>query len=117
MKHLLLLIFLSISFISIEAQQNSKKSRFAFVSIPFDARDKMYEVRIDSGQAPISKRGPTMTDNFGQVIKFVSPAAALNYVENAGWKLVEVLHDTEGSAGSGSGSIWTNLSYLFKKDY
>ena len=117
MKHLLLLIFLSITFISVEAQTGLKKSRFAFISIPYDARDEMYQIRIDSGQAPITRRGPLMTDSFGQVIKFVSPAAALNYVESVGWKLVEVLQNTEGSSSLGTGAIGTTLSYLFRKGY
>jgi hypothetical protein len=117
MKQLLLLILLSIAFISVEAQTGGKKSRFAFISIAYDGTDEMYYVRIDSGQAPISKKGPIMTDRFGQVIKFISPAAALNYVENGGWKLVEVLHNTEGSSSLGTGSIGTTLSYLFRKDY
>ena len=116
MKQLVLLVFLSIPFISVEAQTGIKKSRFAFISIPYDAKDEMYYMRIDTGQAPISRRGPIMTDNFGQVIKFVSPAGALNYVENGGWKLVEVLHNTEGSSSLGTGSISTTLSYLFRRD-
>src|SRR5215831_5498626 len=111
MKHLLLFMSLSISFISIEAQQTSK-SRFAFVSITYDAKDEMYDIKIDSGQAPITRRGPLMTDSFGQVMKFVSDAAALNYLDNVGWKLLEVLPITGGSSGSGSGSVATTLSYL-----
>jgi hypothetical protein len=112
MKQLLLPILLSMTFTSVEAQQNNKKSRFAFVAIAYDARDEMYDIRIDSGQAPIKRTAPMMTDSFGQVIKFVSPASALNYVESAGWKLVEVIPNTEGSF-----SLGTSLAYLFKKDY
>jgi|SRR4030095_2512929 len=117
MKQLLFFICLSIAFMKLEAQQNSKKSRFAFVSVPFDANDGMYAIRIDSGQAPITRKGPIMTDSFGRSIKFVSPAGALNYLEGIGWTLAEVLHDTEGSYGLGTGSVGTTLSYLFKKDY
>ena len=117
MKQLVLLGFLSIPFISVEAQTGIKKSRFAFVSIPYDAKDEMYYMRIDSGQAPITRTGPLMTDSFRQVIKFVSTAAALNYLENVGWKLVEVLPLTGGGSSFGTGSIGTTLSYLFRKDY
>ena len=104
MKQLLFFIFFVMAFTRIEAQHNSK-SRFAFVSIPFNAGDDEYEIRIDSGQAPIARRASIMRDSAGKSLRFVSPAAALNYVESIGWKLQEVLHDTESQ------------SYLFKKDY
>ncbi len=117
MRQLLLLIFVSMAFISVEAQTGLKKSRFAFVAISYDARDEMYSIKVDSGQAPITRTGPLMIDSFGQVIKFVSTAAALNYLDNVGWKLVEVLPLTGGGFGSGTGSIGTTLSYLFRRDY
>lgn len=117
MRQLLLLLPFSISFITAEAQSGIKKSRFAFVAIEYHARDDMYDIRIDSGQAPITRTGPLMTDSFGQVIKFVSSAAALNYLEAVGWKLVEVLPLTGGGSSFGTGSIGTTLSYLFRKDY
>jgi len=114
---LILLLFVSISFLIAGAQVGIKKSRFAFVAIGYDARDEMYDIRIDSGQAPITRTGPLMTDSFRQVIKFVSTAAALNYLENVGWKFVEVLPLTGGGSSFGTGSIGTTLSYLFRKDY
>jgi hypothetical protein len=105
MKQLLFFILFVIAFIRVEAQHDIKKSRFAFVSIPFNAGDGVYEIRIDSGQAPITRRASIMRDSAGKSLQFVSPAAALHYVESIGWKLQEVLHDTESQ------------SYLFKKDY
>jgi hypothetical protein len=72
MKQLVLLIFLSIAFISVEAQTEIKNSRFAFIAISYDARDEMYYIRVDSGQAPITRTGPIMIDTFGQARKFVS---------------------------------------------
>jgi len=116
MRQLLLLIFLSIAFKTVDAQLESRGSRFAFASISLNGGDQLYEIRIDSGQAAISRRGPIMTDSSGKALKFLSPAAALNYLESVGWKLEEVLHDTEGAFGSGTGSVQTSISYLFKRD-
>jgi hypothetical protein len=53
MKQLLPLLFLLIALSRVEAQSGIKKSRFAFVAIDYDARNEMYDARIDSGQAPI----------------------------------------------------------------
>jgi hypothetical protein len=102
MKQFLFFIVLLTGFITVEGQQDSKKSRFAFVFIRFNAGDDVYEIRMDTGQAAISKWASTMTDSSGKTLNFVSPAAALNYVVSSGWKLQE--------------TIWATQSYLFKKD-
>ena len=114
MKQLLFFIFFVTAFTRVEAQHDIKRSRFAFVSIPFNAGDDEYEIRIDSGQVPITRRASIMRDSTGKSLKFVSPAAALDYVESIGWKLQEALHDTEGGP---AGGIGTSQSYLFKRDY
>ena len=102
MKQILFFIFLSVATINANAQHNNVKGRFAFVFIRFNAGADVYEIRMDSGQAPISKWTSTMTDSAGRALNFVSPAAALNYVENNGWKLQE--------------TIWATQSYLFRRD-
>ena len=102
MKQLLFFILLLAAFATVKAQHDHTKSRFAFVYIRLNAGEDVYEIRMDSGQAPITRRASLMTDNSGKTINFVSPAAALNYVQSIGWKLQE--------------TIWATQSYLFKKD-
>lgn len=104
MKQLLLLLVSSMTFITVQAQHESQRNRFAFVFTPFKAGDDMYQIRIDSGQAPIERKASIMKDSTGKSLQFVSPAAALNYMESIGWKLQKVLNE----AGN---------SFLFKKDY
>jgi hypothetical protein len=102
MKQLLFFILLLTVFMTVEAQQDNKKSAFAFVFIRFNAGEDVYEIRMDTGQAAISKWASTMTDSSGKALNFVSPAAAFNYVVSSGWKFQE--------------AIWATQSYLFKKD-
>jgi len=112
MKQLLFFLFLLVVFIKVEAQDDIKKGKFALVSIRLDAGQGMYEIRIDTGQAPITKKASIMKDGSGNPILFVSPAAALNFFDGLGWKLQKVLNDSEAPGGIGS-----NHSFLFRKDY
>jgi hypothetical protein len=114
MKQFLLCIFLIAAFSNTEAQKDSTKSRFAFVSIYFD---DVYKIKIDSGQVAVTKKTSFVTDSSGNDLKFVSSGAALNYLGAKGWKLHTVLHDIdEGYSGQWM-RINTRFIYLFKKEY
>lgn len=115
MKPFLLLLLIVAGFLKADAQGSSNKERFAFVSIYFD---DVYKIKIDSGQAAITKKGPFLTDSTGNILKFVSVGAALNHIGGIGWKFQSVLHDIDETySTSGRMFIQTTYYYLFKKEY
>lgn len=114
MKTYLLPILIIFAFSNAIAQQPETKERFAFISISFD---EAYKIKIDSGQAPFTKKGPFLADSIGNVLKFVSVGAALNYMGTTGWKLQSVLPDIDNTYAARWMYIRTGYIYLFKKEF
>lgn len=114
MKTFLLFLLIVIGLSKASAQQTANAERYALVVILYDDG---YKIKIDSGQAPFTKKGPILMDSTEKHIKFVSYGAALNYMSSIGWKLHSVLADIDNVNSGQRIYIRTGYFYLFKKEY
>ena len=110
MKKLLFLSFLLPLFASSQAD-TSMVEQYCSVNVYPRALSNKVTIEVDYGEAKSVWKNNRLKDQEGNVVKFNTYIDAMNYMGKQGWKLVNSMMITTGTANTGY------YSYVFRKEF